>query len=86
MIGSRDSDAVRGIARRVALLAAGVILLSSGCGSTSQDKVLVVERTRSYHRATCPRVNMAYTLAMTREEAQALDCKPCPDCRPDSRR
>ncbi len=85
MTGSRGSDSNR-ITREVFLLVTCFFLGVAGCASGASDKVVVVEKTKSYHRDDCPRVMMAHAVWMTREEAQALDCKPCPGCRPDSRR
>jgi hypothetical protein len=63
-----------------------VILLGiscTGCGSRRIDDVVVIEKTRTYHTDACPRVNMALTRVMSREEARSLNCKPCPGCQPD---
>jgi hypothetical protein len=85
MTGSRVSEPAR-YRRGIVLLLICLFLGIASCASGAGDKVVVVEKTRTYHRAECPRVMMAHGVWMTREEAQALDCKPCPGCRPDSRR
>ncbi|HEY6191878.1 MAG TPA: hypothetical protein VI215_06060 [Bacteroidota bacterium] len=68
------------------LLAAWLVISAAGCAGAGSDKVLVIEKTRSYHREECPRVKMAEARVMTRDEALALNYQPCPDCRPDARR
>ena len=63
------------------LLMMGVLM--AGCASRGPNDVVVIEKTRSYHTDECPRVNMAFTRIMSREEAKSLNCKPCPGCQPD---
>lgn len=63
------------------ILSLGLVI---GCAARS-DNVYVVEKTRTYHRETCSRVNMANTEVMTRKEAQILHLTPCPFCQPDRR-
>jgi hypothetical protein len=73
---------------RAFALAAGVALVvlaaaTTGCTRRSADRVLVIQRTMSYHRDTCARVNMARTQAMTVAEARAAGYRPCPLCEPE---
>src|SRR5260221_873338 len=91
MIGSQGSEA--GIRRRVnALLLAAWLLFfaagcaGAGCAGAGGEMVIVTQKTRTYHREECPRVKMADVKVMTRDEALALNCQPCPDCRPDARK
>jgi hypothetical protein len=68
------------------LLAVCTLLGALSCAGAGRESVYVIGKTRSYHRADCARVRMAYAETMNRDEAIALDYKPCPDCRPDARR
>ena len=63
------------------ILIVGIFL--AGCGHQNPDDVLVIQKTKIYHLQKCTRVNMANTVSMSRAEAQALNCKPCPGCKPD---
>ncbi|MEW6511023.1 MAG: hypothetical protein AB1428_08710 [Bacteroidota bacterium] len=56
----------------------------SGCSRSSPRAVVAIERTHSYHRPTCPPVNMARTVMVTLEDAKAKKLTPCPLCHPDS--
>jgi len=58
------------------------ILWASAC-APEPDQVVVIEKTKSYHTQDCPKVMMADTKMMSKEEAKKLDCHPCKDCRPD---
>ena len=86
MIGSQGSEA--GTRRRVnaLLLAAWLLISAAGCAGAGGDRVIVIEKTKTYHREECPRVKMADVKVMTRDEALALNCQACPDCRPDARK
>jgi hypothetical protein len=63
-----------------------VVMILAGCGSRTADRVLVIQKAKMYHIETCPRVKMANAVFMTREDALALNCKPCPGCKPDGAR
>jgi hypothetical protein len=86
MIGSRGSEFVHRLGIHAAILAALFLVSAAGCAGAGSDNVVVIEKTKSYHRPECPRVKMAEVRTMTREEALALNCQPCPDCRPDAHR
>lgn len=60
-----------------------LLLAIPGCRGRSPADVTVIDRTRSYHTDECPRVMMALTRTMTREEARALRYAACPGCNPD---
>jgi len=45
--------------------------------------VAVIEKTKSYHREGCTKVNMAETTTMSIDSAIARHLKPCPYYRPD---
>jgi methylphosphotriester-DNA--protein-cysteine methyltransferase len=47
-------------------------------------EVVVIEKTKTYHREGCPPTNMAKTKIMTIAEAKADNNRPCPGCKPDS--
>ncbi len=86
-IGSRDYNIHEVMKRmRVYIFPIVAMLMFAACGQKHNDEVLVVEKTKSYHTDECPRVNMAETKLMTEAEAKALNCKPCPGCKPDQRR
>jgi hypothetical protein len=55
-----------------------------GCSGPHGRDVIVIQKTRTYHRAVCPPVNMARTTVVTVEEAQAMELRSCPLCQPDS--
>ena len=63
------------------ILIAGMFL--TGCGHQNSDNVLVIQKTKMYHLQKCMRVNMANAISMSRAQAQALNCTPCPGCKPD---
>ncbi len=63
------------------LFASGAVALS-GCSGSGQE-VLAIERTRTYHRESCPVVRMAKTVTMTLAQASALNFTPCPACKPN---
>ena len=84
MIGSQVFERKR-FWRGTAWLTVLVLLLAfPGCAGSRERNVVVVEKTRSYHKQNCARVRMAHTRTMTLEEARALNCEPCPWCHPDS--
>ena len=57
----------------------------SGCSNhIKKGDVVVIEKTKTYHREGCPPTNMAKTTIMTIAEAKADNDKPCPGCKPDS--
>ncbi len=62
-----------------------LLLAGSGCSANHKDEVVVILKTKSYHTDECPRVNMANAQVLTIAEAKALDCKPCPGCKPGTR-
>ncbi|MBI1804285.1 MAG: hypothetical protein HYR77_07445 [Ignavibacteria bacterium] len=64
------------------LIISFMIASLAGCARRG-DCVLVVEKTKSYHTDNCARIHMAHAAWMTRDEARARDCKPCPGCKPD---
>lgn len=59
------------------------LLLLLGCRSADRN-VVVIEETRTYHLASCPRTKMANTEIMTIAEARSLHYRPCSACRPDT--
>jgi|GEM_PF-4110738 len=59
--------------------------LQSGCSNhVKKGEVVVIEKTKTYHREGCPPTNMAKTTIMTVAKAKADNDKPCPGCKPDS--
>ena len=59
--------------------------MQSGCSNhLKKGEVVVIEKTKTYHREGCPPTNMAKTKIMTVGEAKADNDKPCPGCKPDS--
>ncbi len=66
----------------VGLFLCGTMILT-GCIKSGKDKVLVIEKTKSYHTEKCSRVFMAYTKSAMREEARSRHYTACPDCKPD---
>jgi ribose 1,5-bisphosphokinase PhnN len=86
MIGSRGSELLTHLRKAAALTAVCFVLGAVGCAGAGRDTVYVIAKTRSYHRGECSRVRMAYARTMTRQEALAFECKPCPECRPDAGR
>ncbi len=56
----------------------------TGCSPVGKNEVIAIPKTRSYHRPTCPLVNMARTKVMTVAEAKVDHFKPCPGCKPDT--
>ena len=63
------------------VLFAGTVMMC-GCQSSGPAEVLAIEKTRMYHRKTCPPVHMARTVSMTISQARALHYSPCPICKP----
>jgi hypothetical protein len=64
-----------------------IVAAAMQCGCTNHLKkgeVVVIEKTKTYHREGCPPTNMAKTTIMTVAEAKADNDKPCPGCKPDS--
>ncbi len=43
----------------------------------------MIQKTKTYHRAACPQVNMAKVELVSLEEAIQSGAKPCPNCKPD---
>ena len=69
----------------LALLLIVAVCLLSGCSNhVKKGEVVVIEKTKTYHREGCPPTNMAKTTIMTVAEAKADNDKPCPGCKPDS--
>jgi methylphosphotriester-DNA--protein-cysteine methyltransferase len=60
-----------------------LLAMLPSCNGGSARTVVVVEKTKSYHRRTCPKLNMAQASAMGMEGAMARHLKPCPYCKPD---
>ena len=59
--------------------------MQSGCSNhVKKGDVVVIEKTKTYHREGCPPTNMAKTTIMTVAEAKTDNDKPCPGCKPDS--
>ena len=58
-------------------------LLLTSCAPKFDDEVVVIEKTRSYHRPNCAQVMMARATVETRAEAKEKGCRPCPYCQPD---
>jgi methylphosphotriester-DNA--protein-cysteine methyltransferase len=69
---------------KLALSILVLLFLFSSCGPKFDDNVVVIEKTRTYHRPTCTQVAMAHTKAETRAQARAEGLLPCPSCKPDS--
>jgi len=59
------------------------IVILFGCTQQRSEKVLVIEKTKSYHTDRCSRIIMASTKMMTKGEAEAMNYSPCPGCQPD---
>ncbi len=60
-----------------------VSLLMTSCARKFDEKVVVIEKTRSYHRPNCGQVIMARGTVVSREDAQVKNFRPCPYCQPD---
>jgi methylphosphotriester-DNA--protein-cysteine methyltransferase len=58
-------------------------LLVGSCGQKFDEKVVVIEKTRSYHRPNCAQVMMARAVTASRTEARQKSYRPCPYCMPD---
>jgi methylphosphotriester-DNA--protein-cysteine methyltransferase len=58
-----------------------VVLLAS-CGARHPDTVVVIEKTKTFHRENCSRVRMAHTTTISFSDATAQGMKPCPYCKP----
>lgn len=58
-------------------------LLALSCSGGRDNNVLVVEKMKSYHRASCAKLNMAETIRMSPDSARAKRIQPCPYCRPE---
>ena len=52
------------------------------CGLSHRDEVVVIGKTRSYHRPECSRVMMAKTAWLSFDGAEAIHYTPCPYCKP----
>ncbi len=59
-----------------------LLLLAACLGCHGDDRVLVVEKTRTFHTKNCLRVFMARTAEMPVAEAESLGYRPCPGCQP----
>ncbi len=71
-------------ARNVVIgLIAASFLLAAGCSQTANGKVVVIEKTKTYHTAECRKIKMAKVVEMTKEEAKLDHDHPCPLCQPD---
>jgi hypothetical protein len=75
--------------KSVAIITIFLIAASSsiftGCSRTlDKNEVIVIKKTDTYHKVTCPPVNMAKTTIMTVAEAKADHYKPCPAFASDS--
>jgi len=79
MIGSRVYKKLSVLAL---LLGAICAVLFNACSDRNEGKVIVIEKTKTYHRAECPKVNMAKTQFMTIAEAESAHCAPCRQCMP----
>lgn len=66
-----------------ALLMLILLFLFSSCGPKFDEKVVVIEKTRIYHRPMCSQVMMARATCETRAEAKEKGYRPCPYCLPD---
>lgn len=60
-----------------------IVLLFASCGNTRDDQVVVVEKTKSYHRANCGKLHMAHSTTISVADAIAQHLRPCPYCKPD---
>jgi methylphosphotriester-DNA--protein-cysteine methyltransferase len=60
-----------------------LLFLFSSCGPKFDENVVVIEKTRTYHRRTCTQIAMARTKVETRAQARAGGFLPCPYCKPD---
>ena len=54
------------------------------CSGGKKDNVVVIEKTRTYHREACPPVHMAKTQEMTLNQAKGQNLRPCTVCKPDA--
>lgn len=80
MIGLQDcKQTLRGL-----LTVSCMLIGFAGCGSAHGREVMVIGKTRTYHRQECAPVHMAKAEEMTVSEAKARHFKPCPVCKPDS--
>jgi len=68
---------------KVLLQSLALVVMLVGCGRRFDDQVVVVEKTRTYHRPTCSQVVMARVIVETRDEAKRKGYLPCPYCQPD---
>jgi len=59
------------------------LVLLSGCCPKFDERVMVIEKTRTYHRSTCAQIMMARATEETRTEAREKGYRPCQYCRPD---
>ena len=59
------------------------LLFLASCARKSDEKVVVTEKTQSYHRENCAQVAMARTTSLTQTEAREKRYRPCPYCKPD---
>ena len=59
------------------------VLLFSSCENKSNTQVVIIEKTKTYHRANCPQVNMAKVEFVSLGDAKQKGMKPCLNCKPD---
>ena len=60
-----------------------LLFLFSSCGPKFDENVVVIEKTRTYHRPACSQLAMAPTTVETRAEAREKGFLPCLYCQPD---
>jgi len=65
---------------RTALLLFMMLFVS--CGAREPETVVVIEKTKTFHRDNCARVRMANTTTVSVTDATAHGMKPCPHCKP----
>lgn len=59
------------------------LLLAAAClGCHGNDRVLVIEKTGTFHTRQCARVSMARAVEMSVAEAERRGDRPCPWCQP----
>jgi methylphosphotriester-DNA--protein-cysteine methyltransferase len=68
---------------KVILQTLALVVMFASSGSSLDNKVVVIEKTRAYHRPTCSQVVMARVIVETRDEAKRKWYSPCPYCQPD---
>lgn len=63
-----------------------LLAMLTSCNESPARSVVVVEKTKSYHREGCPKLNMPETTTMSIDSATARHLRPCPYCKPDRRK